>query len=302
MTLHWSLLAGPALVAVVVAFAYGMFLYFKNPVEDVDIESITVEPIPRAEAPRGLGRVNQRIASQLAASIPRGSHRWLQRQVNGAGRPDGMSVDSVLLQVARWLLLMIPVALLLLLQGQPLLAVAALALAFIMPLGRLTGAAKKRREQINRDLPSFLDVLAVTVSAGLAFRRALATVAERFGGPLGEEIMLTLAQIDNGATVRTAFRSLRVRTGAKSVEEFVTAYLQAEELGAPLAASLNEIATEMRRSSAQALRQQAARVEPRVSLITTTVMVPAMLILLVVGILLGTGIDLSNIGTSLGGG
>lgn len=164
----------------------------------------------------------------------------------------------------------------------------------VMPLARLSTLGRKRREQIDRDLPDFLDVLAVTVSAGIGFRQALGVVSTRFGGPLADEIMTTLHQITNGASVRAAFRALRERNSSDAMEEFTTAYLQAEELGAPLVDTLNQIAGDMRRAAAQRNRQKAAQLAPRVTLLTTVVMVPGAMILLIVGLYIGADLNLGS--------
>ena len=79
------------------------------------------------------------------------------------------------------------------------------------------------------------------------------------------------------------------------MHRFVTAFLQAEELGAPLADTLNQIALDMRRESAQALRRKAAQTAPRVTLVTSLVLVPAALILVVVGLVLGADIDFGGL-------
>jgi tight adherence protein C len=220
---------------------------------------------------------------------------WLQRQIDLAGRPSGIDVDTVLRQAVAWLLIMVPLAALLLAIKYPLGAALAVLLALLMPVVRLATAARKRQEQIDKDLPDYLDVLAVTVSAGLGFRSALGTVSERFGGPVAEEVTTALHQIANGATVRSAFKALRSRSQSASMEEFVTAYLQAEELGAPLVETLNHIAADMRRASAQRLRQQAARVAPRITLVMTLVMVPATLVLVIGGFVVGLAPDLGVI-------
>ena len=69
------------------------------------------------------------------------------------------------------------------------------------------------------------------------------------------------------------------------MHSFVTAFLQAEELGAPLAETLNQIAADMRRESAQRMRRRAAQTAPRVTLVTSLVLVPATLILVIVGLI-----------------
>ena len=107
--------------------------------------------------------------------------------------------------------------------------------------------------------------------------------------------MLTLYQIRNGASVRDAFRRLRQRNDSEQLASFVTAYLQAEELGAPLANTLNRIAEDMRHDSAQRQRQRAARVAPRVTLVTSIVLLPGALAVLAVGFVLGMDFDFAGL-------
>ena len=131
-----------------------------------------------------------------------------------------------------------------------------------------------RQEQIERDLPDFLDILAVTVRAGLGYRLALGRVAEALGGPVGEEMLVALRQMALGASRGAAFEALRDRNASEQLWSFVAAQLQAEELGVPLSEALNDIATDMRRAAHQAARRRAARATPRVSLIVTSLYPP----------------------------
>jgi tight adherence protein C len=109
---------------------------------------------------------------------------------------------------------------------------------------------------------------------------------------------LTLNQIANGVSRRAAFTELRARNESEALAQFVTAFLQSEELGAPLAVTLNQIALEMRRSSAQRMRRKAAQAAPRVTLVTTVVLVPGAIVLIFAGMFLGPDLQ---IGTILGG-
>ncbi|PZR51859.1 type II secretion protein F [Xylanimonas oleitrophica] len=223
----------------------------------------------------------------------------LQRRIDEAGRPGGLTVDGYLQQCVWWMLLVSPVMLIVLLQRQFLLVLMCVAIPVVLPLSRIEAGQRIRRERVDRDLPDFLDVLAVTVVAGVSFRAALARVAERFDGPLAEEIQLTLHQIANGASVRQAFTDLRRRSSSEPMAKFVSALLQSQELGAPLAESLQQIAEDMRRDSAQRQRQAAAKTAPRVTLVTSLVLLPAALILVIVGLFLGMDVDW---GVLLGGG
>ena len=296
----------PGLVsAFVVWLAFrGIRHYRSNALEDVPWQELVgAPPPPAARASDGpLMRLGRKFSPLLRESLPRPVAPWLQRQVDLAGRPDGLDVDTVLARVLMWLIIVTPLVVLEISQGQPAIAALAVVAAIFVPLGSLIGKARSRRDRIDQDLPDFMDVVAVTVSAGIGFRQALGIVAQRFGGPLSEEMQTTLYQIDNGASVRSAFTSLRTRVDSESVTEFVSAYLQAEELGAPLVQTLNQIADDLRRAGAQRRRQQAAKVAPRVTLVTTIVMVPAAIILILVGMLVGGGM-LDQLGTlvDLGG-
>jgi tight adherence protein C len=223
----------------------------------------------------------------------------LKRMIELAGRPEGVSVDTVLQRSAVLLVVGVPVGLYLLVQGQGWGLLAVLAAAGVLPLAGIARSRRLRQQAISDTLPDFLDVLAVTVTAGVGFRSALATVAERFGGPLSEEVMLALNQIRNGSSVREAFHKLRARNDSEALSQFVSAFMQSEDLGAPLAQTLTRISEDTRRASAQAQRQQAARVAPRVTLVTSMVLVPAALALLFTGFVLGSGVDFGAIIGSL---
>ena len=174
----------------------------------------------------------------------------LQRMIDEAGRPDGLTVDGYLTRTAWWAILPCRCSSSCSSPATSCSRCLALVIPVLLPLSAVAGAQRRRREQIDKDLPDFLDVLAVTVMAGVDFRAALARVAERFEGPLGEEITLTLHQIANGASVRRLPGPAR-RSSSEAVAQFVSALLQSQELGAPLAESLKQIAEDMRRESGQ---------------------------------------------------
>lgn len=247
-----------------------------------------------------LERLAGRFVPRLRRLLGPGVGQTLQRQIDQAGRPAGVTVDGLLRRMVIWVLILIPVGIFLVLGGQLIGLVLLPVVAVLLPLMPIAARARRRRESIDRDLPDFLDILAVTVSAGMSFRGALGRVTDHFTGPISDEIRLTLGQLSHGASVRVAFTGLAQRAGSPSVRSFVTAFLQAEELGAPLAATLNQIAVDMRRESAQAMRRRAAQTAPRVTLITSLVLVPACLILVIVGLIVGADIDFARIFGGMG--
>lgn len=292
--------AVPGLVAAATAVAvlHGYRLLRSDPADGLDLDDLVLlrgAEQKRAKGQGPLGRLATRLTPSLRRRLPPAALRWLQRQVDLAGRPAGIDVDSVLQRCVMWALLVSPAFLIFLLRGRLIGLLLCVVCPLVLPLASLAGAARRRRERLDRDLPDFLDVLAVTVGAGVAFRSALALVSSRFGGPLAEEFSTALHQIANGATVRRAFLQLRDRNDSEALGEFVTAYLQSEELGAPLVDTLNHIADDMRRASSQRQRQRAAKVAPRVTLVSSVVLVPGALVILMVGMYLGADVDLGDL-------
>ena len=302
MTVLASIVPGLVATLAIVLLFRGYHLLRTDP--DVGLNSEEVLYLnksarERAGGQSALNALAYKLVPQLRKVLPPNAVRWLQQQVDMAGRPKGLDVDAVLAKFTLWGLILAPIFLFGVVRGKLLYVALPLVIIGVLPLAQLSGMARKRREAIDRDLPDFLDVLAVTVSAGLGFRSALSVVAGRFGGAISEEITTVLHQITNGASVRSAFSAMRDRTRSEAVTEFVTAYLQAEELGAPLADTLNQIASDMRRANAQRMRQKASKIEPRISLIMTMVLIPGALVILVGGMILAMGAD--KIGGMFGG-
>lgn len=288
--------AGAALL-----FLVGYRLLRTDPASHLDAEDLVLlrrEQRRRAEGVSPLRRLAAALAPRLRRLLTRRQLEALSTRIEEAGRPGGLTVDGFLERTALWVILVTPLALLLLAVGNVPIALLSLTVPVLMPLGSLAGAQRRRRERIDRDLPDFLDILAVTVSAGVNFRAALVRVAERFKGPLADEVNLTISQIANGLPMRDAFQAMRGRSGSESVGQFVSALLQSQELGAPLAESLNQIAADMRRDSAQRQRRKAAQTAPRVSLVTSVVLLPGALIFIIVGFIVGSDVDF---GAFLGG-
>jgi tight adherence protein C len=203
-----------------------------------------------------------------------------------------MTLEAYAGRKASFVLLFSIVGLLFLADGSVLMFVLLCALGWLWMDVTLGGQAQRRQARIDGDLPDFLDILAVTVGAGVGFRPAMARVSEALGGPLAEEVLTSLRQMDLGASRREALEGLRKRNRSESLGTFVTALLQAEELGVGLAEALTDLAADMRRSFHQKARRRAARAAPRVSLITTTVLVPGAVVLIVAALFIGSDLDL----------
>lgn len=160
----------------------------------------------------------------------------------------------------------------------------------------LANLASARQAEVEKELPDLLDVLAVTVSGGTAFRPALGRVALLTRGALAEEVGTALREMDFGVARRRAFENLRTRNArSESMATFVTGVLQAEELGVPLVDALVTLTTDMRRDQEQTLRRRVARVEARITAVMTLMVLPASVVLIVVGLFLGSDFDFGGV-------
>ncbi len=220
-----------------------------------------------------------RLGPRLAPSLRSTRRTALEKRIDYAGRP---------LTVQRLLGLGVG-GLLLLLGSSPVFFLLLAGIGWWGPDVWLARAGRLRQEAIERSLPDFLDILAVSVRAGLGYRLALRRVSEALEGPVSEEMLTVLRQMELGQDRREAFLALRERNKSESLKSFVAAQLQAEELGVPLAEALNDIAGDMRRLAYQNARRDAQRAAPRVSLIATTLIVPGAMILIVLSVYFASG-------------
>lgn len=246
-----------------------------------------------------VGSVIDRLGMRYAPLVlrlmgPRLVARY-RRRIDLAGNPGGLTIDRYAARRAVYGALGGVGFLVFLLRGQWFVAVLLLLFgAFWTEVG-IWSAIRVRRDVIERTLPDFLDVLAVVVSAGLGFRQALDRVASRYEGPWADELRITLRQMDLGMSRRQAFAELRRRNDSEQVAMFVTALQQGEELGAPIVDTLVSLAKDMRRTDAQNARRKAARAVPKATLMITTFMVPATMLLLGAGLILGSGVDFGSL-------
>jgi tight adherence protein C len=233
-----------------------------------------------------------RLGPRLAPSLRSTRRTALEKRIDYAGGVGGLSMQRFVgIKAALAILLGLGVGgLLLLLGSSPVFLLLLAGIGWWGPDVWLARAGRLRQEAIERSLPDFLDILAVSVRAGLGYRLALRRVAEALEGPVSEEMLTVLRQMELGQDRREAFLALRERNKSESLKSFVAAQLQAEELGVPLAEALNDIADDMRRLAYQNARRQAQRASPRVSLIVTTLIVPGAVILILLSVYFaGTG-------------
>ena len=267
---------------------------------DVGADPGTVTPVDlppeRRSLVTGIYRVLGRWSGPSVSALLGSKGRLeVSKYLAAAGQPRGLDVAGFAELQGAYTSLAVLGTLLMIIRGLPLFGLLTGLLLLAYPAVWLYSEAQRRQRQIEQELPDFLDILAITVTAGLGFRAAMERVGETLEGPLSEEIRRTLRRMDVGVRRRQAFVELRERNPrSATMGLFVTAIIQAEELGAPLADTLNQLAGDMRREFSQQSRRRAARAAPRVSLIITMVIMPAIIALIVVALFLGSDASLSG--------
>lgn len=209
----------------------------------------------------------------------------LDRRLKNAGNPEGLTLDLFIQREAGFISLSILLLVIFTLLGHPVYGLSFGAVFSGWMYLWLFQAVQKRQASIDRDLPDFLDILAITVRSGMSFRSSLERVCSHFDGPIAEEMRKALHEMRLGVSRRDAFTATKERCRSDNIDNFVTALLQSEELGTPIGDALASIVKEIRRERAQQVRRAAAKAQPKVALVATTTMVPGAMILMLGGMI-----------------
>lgn len=145
----------------------------------------------------------------------------------------------------------------------------------------LDGKARRRQEQMQRELPDALDRLMMGVEAGLGFESALKRVAKTGRGELNEEFMRVLKEMQIGVSRSQALRGLADRTDIEDIRTFVIAVVQAGEYGLPIAQVLRVQVEEIRSKRAQRAEEKAMRLPVKMIFPLGLCIFPALFIVLI---------------------
>jgi tight adherence protein C len=132
-----------------------------------------------------------------------------------------------------------------------------LALGYMGPKIWLKGKVKKKQKAVIKALPDALDLITTCVEAGLGLDAALQRVAEKSEGPLAEELQKMLRDVSMGKLRREAMTELADRIGVEELSTFITAIIQAEQLGVGIAQVLRVQSDQLRTQRRQRAERQA---------------------------------------------
>jgi tight adherence protein C len=224
-----------------------------------------------------LGDVAARLMRPLS---PAGRLELTRKRISYAGLEGRRTVEQILGQKAAALVVGFGVGWFIHPHQLPaiLMAVIVAALASFIPDVVLDAKAKERQRKVAQSLPDALDLLTITVEAGLGLEQALSVVTERLDGPLGDELRRMLREIELGVDRRTALEFLRSRTDVRELSAFVVALLQADELGMAVGEVLRVQSAQVRLVRRQHAREQAAKTPVKILFPVIFTIFPAMFV------------------------
>jgi tight adherence protein C len=161
-----------------------------------------------------------------------------------------------------------------------LLAVVFALLGFMVPDVFVSFKARGRRDQIKAAMPDALDLLAVSVEAGLGFDAAIQKLTEHMEGPLIDEFALALGEMRIGETRANALQKMVNRVEAPELASFVRAIIQADQLGISLGRILRVQATDTRNKRQAAAEEKAMKAPIKMLFPTALFIFPAMFIVI----------------------
>lgn len=192
------------------------------------------------------------MANLVLRLAPSRNMETLQRKLEMAGRPNNWTpaefmgvraLAGVLLGVMGFMLMTLAKADI----GPKMMIGTAMAgLGYYLPTAWLGSKIKQRQQNIIKALPDALDLLTISVEAGLGFDAALTKVTEKWDNELTREFMRVIAEMRVGKKRRDALRDMAARVDVPDVTTFVAAIVQAEQLGVSIAKVLRIQSEQMR--------------------------------------------------------
>ncbi|HWH43509.1 MAG TPA: type II secretion system F family protein [Thermoleophilaceae bacterium] len=163
---------------------------------------------------------------------------------------------------------------------------------FLLPDLWLARRSRARAAAARREAPALIDLLRVTVDAGISPARALGAVGTRSSGPLGREWRAVAREVEMGVPFDAALAGMARRMPLPEVEALAGALARSARHGAPLGDALAAQARDARMAERRRIQEHAARAAPKIQLVVALLLVPSVLLLVaaaLAGALLGPG-------------
>ena len=233
-------------------------------------------------APRPLDALRKRIVPLLPSTYV----EELAHKLEMAGRGRALSGEEiataqVVLGVAGFAL---AVMFLLAATPSPAMGLAVLVLlpgaGLLAPKAWVEKAARERQGVVRKELPDMLDLLAISVEAGLGFEAALEMGARNFSGPLADEVRRALREMELGTSRHDALQAMKRRVDVPELSNFILALTQADQLGMPISRVLHAQAAELRARRRQWAREKAGKLPVKILFPLVLFIFPSIMVVL----------------------
>lgn len=245
-----------------------------------------VEPLLKPFRERVLAPTVAGVRHTARAIAPHEYVQSLRKRLRMAGNPNGIDAERLItakvlgaigvaglfigvtvfrpLSAASWIVAVVPLTV----------------LTFFAPDLWLSARVSNRQLAIRRSLPDMLDMLTISVEAGLGFDQAMAKLVRNTSGPLAEEFARVLQEIGAGVDRGDALKHLGERTEVSELDGFIMAIVQAEVFGISISKVLRTQAGEMRIKRRQFAEEQAQKAPVKLVFPLVLCILPATLIVI----------------------
>lgn len=226
--------------------------------------------LERPFAERVIAPMGERMVGIGRRLIRADTAELIKHKLDVAGNPSGWDVNRIIGLKALGLGVFAVIGLIFLLPRDYSLPKAAIifagisALGYMLPNILLKNAGDKRAELMQNSLPDALDLLTISVEAGLGFDAAVSRVAKNTSGPLAQEFSRLLQEMQIGVGRMEAMRAMGERTTIKDLKSFCLAMVQADQLGIPIARVLRIQSKEMRVKRRQRAEEKAQKLPVKI--------------------------------------
>ncbi len=234
------------------------------------IKNHTAQDMPEDELSRSFSDrvikpVLENIGKTLIKLAPNEMISSLESKIIMAGKPNNWGVNNWL-GIQAFMIVGLPLLILIVflqlridLKYLVLITSASATIGVLFPNMSLNGKIRKRQSEVMKTLPDIMDLLTVSVEAGLTFDSALSKVAEKMPGTLAREFEVVLQEIKIGKSKKDALYQMSDRVGVQDLRSFVSAVIQADQLGVSLGRVLRIQSEQIRQNRKQRIQEKAMK-------------------------------------------
>ncbi len=159
-------------------------------------------------------------------------------------------------------------------------------LGWMLPMYMVNSRARQRREQVERGLPDLIDLLVVTLEAGLSFPQSLRLASSKIKEPLASEVRLTLQEQNMGLTLVEALEHLLARIDTPGVRMFARSISQGETMGVSTGQIMRNLAVELRKRQRAYAEERAQKAPVKILFPIMFLIMPALFIVLLLPVMI----------------